>query len=315
MKLCVPHVRDSVVADHARAGLRNRQLLVSAKRYYILKNSDTKVNRIAIFILIFLNSMLSYGQVENRWLPDSIYKDMKVKTIYVYENSPKDLSEIVELDRNGRTKRIEKYSSSYNKRTRKSKSIDRITTHLYDSLGKITQKIDTIIYHYNNSVSTEKTYFFYENGLLISSKYFIGNFEKPNSETSYSYHPYTSTTTIKIDTLITYRKTKEYDRNFYVKRFYGFVLESKLKEYKSIINGTTETIAYSDETDRQRFDEEEIIQNAFNEQGQLLKSEIKSVFRNDRTNEYILTYNYDKNGLLNSIRGYIPLYYKYEYFE
>src|SRR5690606_20361859 len=126
---------------------------------------------------------------------------------------------------------------SYNTRTRKSKSIDKVTTHIYDELGKITYKIDTIIYYHNNSVSTEKTYFYYENDLLVSSKYFKGDFEKPSSETTYSHHPFTSTTTMKIDTLITYKKTKEYDKDFYVKRFYGYVFEAKLKKIQSTING------------------------------------------------------------------------------
>jgi hypothetical protein len=273
------------------------------------------MKRIAILILIFLNSILSYAQVENRWQPDSIYKNKKIKRIFVYENSPKDLSEIVELDRNGKRIRIEKYSSSFNKKTRKSKSIERLSTHIYDSLGKITQIIDTIFYHHNNSVSSEFSYFYYENGLMILSKYFKGNLEKPISETSYTHYPFTSTTTRKIDTLITYKKTKEYERDFYVKRFYGYVLEPKLKEYQSTINGTIETVQYSDETDRQRFDEEKVINNSFDDQGKLLKSEIKSVFRNDRTSEYTLSYTYYDNGLLKSIRGYVPLYFKYEYFD
>ena len=284
---------------------------------HILKNTDTKakMKRIAILILIFLNSILSYAQVENRWQPDSIYKYKKVKRILVYENSPKDLTEIVDMDRSGKIIRVEKYSASYNKRTRKSKSIDRVTTHIYDELGKVTHKIDTIIYHHNNSVSTERTYFYYENDLLTSSKYFKGDFEKPSSETTYSHNPFTSTTTIKVDTVITYRKTKEYERDFYVKRYYGYVLEAQLKENQITINGITETYSYSDETDRQRFDEEKIIKNYFNQQGQLLKSEVKSVFRNDRTSEYTLSYTYYDNGLLKSIRGYVPLYFKYEYFD
>jgi hypothetical protein len=92
-------------------------------------------------------------------------------------------------------------------------------------------------------------------------------------------------------------------------------LEAKLKKKQITINGITETYSYSDKTDRQRFDDNETIKNAFNEQGQLLKSEIKSVFMNDRVNEYNLTYNYYENGLLKSIRGYVPLYFKYEHFD
>lgn len=284
---------------------------------HILKNTGTKdkMKRIAILMLIFLNSILSYAQVENRWQPDSIYKNKKVKRILVYENSPKDLSEIVELDRNGKRIRIEKYSASYNNKTRKSKSIERVSAHIYDSLGKITQIIDTIFYHHNNSVSTENSYFYYENSLMILSKYFKGNFDKPSSETSYTHYPFTSTTTRKLDTLITYKKTKEYEKDFYVKRFYGYVLEAKLKKEQITVNGISETYSYSDKSDRQRFDDEETIKNSFNDQEQLIKSEIKSVFMNDRINEYTLSYNYFKNGLLKSIRGYVPLYYKYEYFD
>jgi hypothetical protein len=273
------------------------------------------MKRIAVLIMIFLNSILSYAQIENRWQPDSIYKNKKVKRILVYENSPKDLSEIVELDRNGKRIRLEKYSASFNNKTRKSKSIERVSTYIYDTLGKVIQTIDTIFYHHNNSESIENSYFYYENGLMILSEYFKGNLEKPISETSYTHYPFTSTTTRKVDTLITYKKTKEYERDFYVKRFYGYVLEPKLKEYQSTINGTTETTQYSDKTDRQRFDEEKTIKNSFNEQEQLIKSEIKSVFMNDRINEFTLTYNYFKNGLLKSIRGYVPIYYKYEYFD
>lgn len=259
--------------------------------------------------------MSGFGQIENRCQPDSLYKNKKVKRIFVYENSPKDLSEIVELDRNGKKIRVKKYSASYNNKTRKSKAINRVTTNIYDVNGKINKKIDTIFYNYNNSVSIEKTNFYYENDLLISSKYYKRDFKKPSSETTYSHSPFASTTTIKIDTVITYRKTKEYERDFYVKRFYGYVLEAKLKNEQITINGITETYSYSDKADRQRFDEEKTIKNSFNEQGQLIKSEIKSVFRNDRVNEYVLTYNYYKNALLRSIRGYVPLFFKYEYFN
>ncbi|MBT2557817.1 hypothetical protein J7E24_08470 [Hymenobacter sp. ISL-91] len=268
----------------------------------------------AILMMIFLNSILSFGQVENRWQSDSVYRGMKVKRIFVYENSPKDLSEIIELDRNGKKVRVENYNASYNNKSRKLKSIDRVAIINYDELGKINEKIDTVFY-YDNTFSIEKTYFYYEGDMLTSSKYFKGNFIKPTSETIYSHHPFTSTTSTKIDTVVTYKKTKEYEKKIYVKRFYGYVLEAKLKEKQIEINGIIGVYSYSNEADRQRFYEEEITKNIFNEKGQLLKFEIKSIFRNDRTSEYDLIYTYEDNGLLKSIRVYVPLYYKYEYFD
>ena len=33
---------------------------------------------------------------------------------------------------------------------------------------------------------------------------------------------------------------------------------------------------------------------------------------NDRINEYELNYKYYENGLLKSVRGYVPRYFKYE---
>jgi len=168
------------------------------------------MNRIAFLAIIFLNTTWCYGQIENRWQPNSVYKNKNVKRIYVYENSPKDLSEIVEFDRIGKVTRIEKYSASYNARTRKLKNAEMLTHHLYNSLGKLSQKIDSIIYPHYNSVSINKTFYNYKDGHLISSRYFKGRFEKPYSETIYTYEPFKSTTTIKEDIQITYIKTKRY---------------------------------------------------------------------------------------------------------
>jgi len=56
-----------------------------------------------ILFLIFISEIIScYGQIENRWQPDSIYSNRNVKKIYVYLNSPKDLAEIVEFDKAGK---------------------------------------------------------------------------------------------------------------------------------------------------------------------------------------------------------------------
>ena len=81
------------------------------------------------------------------------------------------------------------------------------------------------------------------------------------------------------------------------------------------INGIPNTTAYKDYADLEKFKDNETITNFFNDKGQLIKSDIYSVFMNDRVNEYELTYEYYKNGLLKSIRGYVPRYFEYEFWE
>ena len=272
------------------------------------------MNRI-IFLIFLCVSSLSYGQVENRWQPDSIYSNRKVKKIFVSQNSPKDLSEIVKFDKNGKIKRIEKYSTSYNRRTRKSKTIGLISNYQYDSKGFLIKIIDSTIY-YDNSFGIDKKVFEYDsNNRILSRKYYKGKFEKPYNVTKYSYAPFTTTTTRSNDSIVMYQKVKEYDKNFYVKRFYGFYLEPKLKKIKTTIDGITNTVVYSDKTDLQRFVDDKTIKNSFDVNGRLIKSGIKSVFMNDRINEFELKYEYYKNGLLKSVHGYVPRYFKYEFWE
>lgn len=267
-----------------------------------------------IFIILLCISFKSYGQIENRWQPDSIYLNQKVKKIFVYLNSQKDLSEIVEFDRKGKRKRIEKYSASYNKRTRKSKTTSLISHYKYNYQNRLEQIIDSTIY-LNNSILIFKTNLEYDsNGLLLLSKYYR-LFEKPYSVTKYTYEPFKSTTTRRNDSILVYEKTKEYDKDFYVKIFYGFYLEPKLKKVQSTNDGKVNTVAYSDQIDFERYDDNKTIKNSFDGKGRLIKSEIKSIFMNDRTNEYELNYKYYENGLLKSVRGYIPRYFKYEYWK
>jgi|GEM_PF-2064613 len=270
------------------------------------------MNRNILFIMIFLNSTLSYGQIENRWQPDSVYYNKKVKKIYVYQNSPKDLSEILEFDRNGKIIRVEKYTASYNRRSRRNKHIGIVTYHHYDTSGNLTQTTDST-YHLNGTFGIDKKIYDYKDNLLVSSKYYKRKFEIPYSETIYHYNPFKSTTVIKDDTLIIYKKTSEYDKEFYLKRTYGFVLEPKLKEGKGIINGDAISFSYADKNDREKFQSHKTIQNIFNEKGQIVEAKVKSVFRNDRVNEYTLQFKYYKNGLTKSVSGYIATYYKYEY--
>ncbi|AKA33960.1 hypothetical protein [Flagellimonas lutaonensis] len=262
------------------------------------------MNRI-LFLSFLSIPIFSFGQIENKWQPDSIYINRQVKRIFVYMNSPKDLSEIIEFDRTGRRIRTTKYRASHNRRTRKHKTIDKINFFEYDEQNLLTRIVDSIG---QDSI----TYNYNPNGKLISSRKNLGSFVY---ETSYNYQPFESTTTRKNDSIIIYHKTKEYDKDFYVKRFYGFYFQPKLKKVTDTINGIPNTTAYKDYTDLEKFEDDKTIKNIFNENGQLIKSNIYSKFMNDRLNEYQLTYKYYDNGLLKSIGGYVPRYFEYEFWK
>jgi hypothetical protein len=250
-----------------------------------------------------------YGQIANRWQPDSVYQNRKVKKIFAYLNSPKDLSEIVEFDREGHKIRVITYSASYNRKTRNYKRIEMISYYKYDSNKKLIQITDST-YNINN------TYYYYDStGKLVSSKYYRGSFKSPDYETTFSYEPFKKTTIQRIDSLIVYNKTKEFDKDFYVKRFYGYYLDPKLKTGFSVNEGDTLSYQYSDYKDRQRFDDEESINNKFDSKGTLLSSDVKSTFMNGRHLEYKLIYKYYPNGLLKSISGYEGRYFKYEFYK
>lgn len=259
-----------------------------------------------IFVLIFISfPFCIFGQIENRWQPDSIYSNRQVKKIFVYLNSPKDLSEIVEFDRTGKRIRSTDYSASYNRRSRKFKTIDKINLYEYDSQNRLIKIVD--------SVGKDSITFKYgTSGELISSRKNLGNFVY---QTKYSYDPFISTTIREKDSKVDYEKTKEYEKDFYVKRFYGSYLEPKLKRITDTIDGIPETLQYKDYNDLQQFEDNKTIANTFGKDNRLEKSEIHLVFMNDRTNEYELNYEYYKNGLLKSVRGYVPMYFKYEFWE
>ena len=261
--------------------------------------------RIIIITLLISFATSCFGQIENRWQPDSVYLNRKVKKIYVYLNSPKDLSEIVEFDEKGKRIRVEKYNASYNRRTRKSKRIKKISLYKYDSFDRLTKIVDSVG---NDSI----TFQYGTNGKVISSRKNLGNFLY---ETKYFYNPYKTITTRRKDSLIIYHKTKEYDKDYYINHFFGHYSKAKLKKIKSVVNGDTNIVAYSDHSDLIRYEDNKVINNRFDEFGRLESSDIRSVFMNDRVNEYQLTYNYYKNGLLKSIRGYIPRYFTYEFYE
>lgn len=262
------------------------------------------MNRLLFLIFISI-PIFSFGQIENKLQPDSLYVSRQVKKIFVYMNSPKDLSEIIEFDQTGKRIRSTKYSASYNRRTRKRKWIDQINLFEYNKKYQLVKIID--------SIGQDSTIFKYgTNGKLTWSRKNLGSFVY---ETTYSYQPFESTTTRKNDSIIIYQKTKEYDKDFYVKRFYGFYFTPKLKKVVDTINGIPNTTAYKDYADLEKFKDNKTVTNYFNDKGQLIKSDIKSVFMNDRINEYELNYKYYNNGLLKSIRGYVPRFFKYEFWK
>lgn len=246
-----------------------------------------------------------FAQIENRWQPDSVYANRNVKRVIVYLNSPKDLSEIVDFDKSGKRTRSVKYSASYNRTTRNRKSIESVKLYNYDSLNRLKSVVD--------SVGTDSIIYQYgAGGRLESSIKNIGNFVYFNE---YYHDPFKVTTTQMKDSTVVYKKTKEYERDFYVKRFYGYYLEPKLKRVQNTFEGEANTTAYSDYEDLERFEDDKSIKNTFDSNGRLIKSEIRSVFMNDRINEYGLNYKYYKNGLLKSVRGYVARYFEYEYWK
>lgn len=272
------------------------------------------MRQILTFIVSFVFTQ-AYGQIENRSQPDSIYQNRKVKKIYAYLNSNKDLSEVIEFTKDGRKLRSVKYSASYNQKTRKRKSVDKISCFKYDSQMRLTQIIDSVIYS-DNSCRVNNHYFHYDtNGVLNTIKYYEAPFEMPVTETYYYSNPYRSTTIRHNGSSVIYNKTKEYDKDFYVNKFYGFYFEAKLKSGVSVYQGDTSRYQYSDYSDMQRFEDTETINNTFNSKGQLVTSDVNSVFMNNRTSAFKLSYNYYSSGLLKSIRGYVPEYFKYEFYE
>lgn len=266
-------------------------------------------------LITFFIFAQAHGQIDNRSQPDSIYQNRKVKKIYVFLNSKKDLSETIEFDRDGRKVRSVKYSASYDKKTRERKKIDLISSFKYDINSRLIQIVDTVIY-WDNSYRINNHYFNYDtNGVLNDIKYYQAPFETPVSETYYYQNPFRTTTVRRNDTSILYCKTKEYDNGFYVNKFYGYYYEAKLKSGFSVFQGDTSRHQYSDYSDMQRFEDTETIKNTFNSKGQLTTSDVNSVFMNNRTLKYKLTYSYYSNGLLESIRGYVPEFFKYEFYD
>jgi hypothetical protein len=74
-------------------------------------------------------------------------------------------------------------------------------------------------------------------------------------------------------------------------------------------------VSYSDYDDLKRSDINNILTNTFDEKERLVNSIVEYVKNGERKLMYELNYSYYKNGLLKSVRGYVPRYFKYEYWE
>lgn len=187
--------------------------------------------------------------------------------------------------------------------------------YIYNSQKKLIQIVDSVIYS-SNSIQTNNTYFYYDSiGRLKASKYFQRSFKTPMFETYYSYSPFKEISIQRYDTIIVRYDVSEYEFEFYKCKSYGYSLDAKLKEGYFTNGHDTSRFQYSDYKDLQRSEQSEILKNKYNSIGQLTNSEVKQTFLNDRKFECNLIYIYYSNGLLKSIRGYIPEYFKYEFYK
>jgi hypothetical protein len=274
------------------------------------------MKHILIFILtvIFIRAK---AQDEDKFQPDSIYRSCKVKRIYVYGYSPRDLSIVIDLDTNGHKVKLVHYDESYDRKTRARKGIYSISRYIYDSEKKLIEVIDSE--RYTHPGDTDHTYFFYSaNGVLKASTHYKGKYVYDH--TDYSANPFKSVTTRgKNDSMIFYQNTQEYDRDFYEKRSYGYSWESTLKTACFVHGTDTSSYQYSDDKDLKRLEIFDEYINQFNSKGQLISSEENQRFMVDpgtwRTFHDTAIYNYYANGLLKWMSGYSGKNFKYEFYK
>jgi hypothetical protein len=273
------------------------------------------MNKVLILICLVLSSG-AYGQSENSSQPDSVYKNRRVRKITRFENSTRDLAAITYLDTDGRKIRSIVYSASYNAKTRKNKRIERTKYYKYNSNMRLIQIIDSTA-HFDGSFGVDYTVFFYDSlGRLTKCQDYQEKFpDSTNFETIYYYKPFKSIKVQRRDTLIVNHMTSEYENDFYTKRRYGYTWEPKLKEGLMVIGQDTSKVQYPDYKELQKFNSNTVLTNTFNSKGQIISSDFNQVFMNDRTVTHKLTYFYYPNGLLKSVRGYIPDFFEYEYYK
>jgi len=238
----------------------------------------------------------------------------------VYLNSPKDLSEIVEFDKKGNKIRAEKYSASYNRKTRKRKHLDKIVTYKYNLEGYLTKEIDSTIYFENESNVDRRIYEYDSLTRLKTIKFYQRDFEKPIKQTQFFYNPYKTVYTRRRDSIIVARETKEFDKDFYVRKRYLKTLEPTLKKSEmtfydkdSIL--VTEKYSFADYKDLKEKEVYNFLENKFDNDDKLISSVVEYSYGTERKLMYELNYEYYKNGLLKSVRGYVPRYFEYEFWE
>lgn len=189
-----------------------------------------------------------------------------------------------------------------------------VSWYSYDSNRQLMHVTDSVL-HFSNSTSINQTFYDYDTlGRLVKTRYYKGEHKNPYYVKEYRYEPFEVVTTQKNDSITIFKNTKEFDRDFYVKKSFGYILEPKLKRGISVISGDSSTYQYKDYNDLQRFENEKIIINTFDSTGKILTSDVKLTFRNG-IKEQKLWYKYYSNGLFKNIKGYVPRYFKYDFFK
>lgn len=263
--------------------------------------------KIFLLIISFISINLCFAQDE-RYQPDSIYANRKVKSIKIFMNSPKDLSRIVYLNKSGQRIKVESFDASYDRKSRKRKSLHSVSFYFYNDQNKLMKIIDSTIY-FSGSYNLDKTVFDYdENGLLKSEKYFRRDNVESYRQVNYLYSPYRTNLIMKNDTIVTMNEIMEYDKDFYVSRQYGFYFQPKV-EYKTIIEKGEEFHIQHDYLERRETDLH--YNNKFDQKGRRISSDL--INRGQKVHK--LEYKYFENGLLKSESGYVPIYFEYEYFN
>jgi hypothetical protein len=264
------------------------------------------------FLTIFFTSINFCFAQDEKYQPDSIYANRKVREIKIFMNSPKDLSRIIHLNENGQRLKVENFSASNDKKSRKFKGLQSVSFYNYNDQNKLIKIVDSSSYYENyHEISYEigNTVFEYDkDGFLKSEKYFKSDNLESYRQINYSYLPYKTNLIVKNDTIVTLNWITEYDKNFYVSREYGFSFQPKV-EYITVIENGKEFKVSHDYLERHETDL--YYNNKFDEDGKRVSSDLI----NKGHNVYKLEYKYFSNGLLKSERGYVPIYFEYVYFN
>jgi len=197
------------------------------------------------------------------------------------------------------------------------KYISSITRYIYDSEKKLIEVIDSASYA-SSSNETDRAYFFYdEKGVLKTSTHYRKQYL--DYKTEYSTNPLKVVKIGQNDSMILRRHTVEYDRDFYKKSTVGYYWKPTLKHISYFDGTDSSTYSYSDYKDLRKIEDFTYITNQFNSNDQLISSNISQCFMVNpttwRTNKIRLTYNYLEGGLLKRVIGYIPYYFKYEFYN